>query len=35
LFATHRVECCDGGVSIDGRIHAMPLQLQADGRLHP
>jgi phosphoribosylglycinamide formyltransferase-1 len=35
LFSTHRVECSDGAVSIDGRIQARPLQLRADGRLHP
>jgi phosphoribosylglycinamide formyltransferase-1 len=35
LFSRHRVECSDGVVSIDGRIQAKPLQLQADGRLHP
>jgi phosphoribosylglycinamide formyltransferase-1 len=35
LFSRHRVECSDGAVSIDGRAHVMPLQLQADGRLHP
>ena len=35
LFSRHRVECSDGTVSIDGTDHVMPLQLQADGRLHP
>ena len=34
LFSTHRVECTDGGVSVDGETCARPLQLQTDGHLH-
>ncbi len=33
LFSTRRVECIDGGVSVDGEKRARPLQLQTDGHL--
>jgi phosphoribosylglycinamide formyltransferase-1 len=33
LFSTHRVECSDESVSIDGFLLERPLQLQADDRL--
>ena len=35
LFATHRVECRDGQVRVDGQGLERPLRLQADGRLDP
>jgi len=33
LFSTHRVDCSDGCISIDGRRLAGPLLLRDDGRL--